>query len=357
MNIGKLSRRWDTGAVDWSTAWANWQKQALLMLRPWVWGLGSALLGACAVVLVHLDVTQAYTQADEAVERLRQQTAALAPPSPLKAEDAEHAQRDALSRLPGQAQPSRIWLDLQQALSQQGLRVMVLRPVSPQVQRITPGRSAPAASTGSPVPSQAVTLRVIGAFARWVKAWAAFTEAGPVWSIDRISIVAQPDSQDVQIDAVLRVWMRPGESTWQAWPAHDGSVDGPPDGARALPNQVSVQAAPLFAQPAPLLAQAGAAGSGSETGSGDTAQPAASTAPDLPEDPERWPLARVRLAGVWQQGADRQAVLVAGPHWARVRPGQRVTLEGHRVQAITSEGVTLRAARGPVHVLHWEGGK
>jgi Tfp pilus assembly protein PilP len=116
-----------------------------------------------------------------------------------------------------------------------------------------------------------------------------------------------------------------------------------------------VQTAPLFAQPAPLLAQAGAAGS--ETGSGEAAQPAAATAPDLPEDPERWPLARLRLAGVWQQGADRQAVLVAGPHWVRVRPGQRVTLEGHRVQAISSEAVTLRAARGPVHVLHWEAGR
>lgn len=353
MNIGKLSRLWDTGAVDESTTWANWQKQALLMLRPWVWGLGSAVLGACAVLLVHLDVTDAYTQADEGVERLRQQTVALAPPPPLKAEDAEHAQRDALARLPGQAQPSRIWLDLQQALSQQGLRVMALRPVSPQVQRMSPGRASPAASTAPTVPSQAVALRVIGPFARWAQAWAAFTQAGPVWTIDRISIVAQADSQDVQIDAVLRVWMRPGESTWQAWPGHDGPVDGPLAGARALPRQVAAQAVPLFAQPAPALAQPGAAGSGS----GATSQPTATTTPDLPEEPERWPLARVRLAGVWQQGADRQAVLVAGPHWARVRPGQRVTLEGHRVQAITSEGVTLRAARGPVHVLHWEGGK
>jgi hypothetical protein len=355
MNIGKLSRLWDTGAVDWSSAWANWQKQAMRRMRPWVWGLGSALLGACAVVLVHLDVTDAHSQADEAVERLRQQTAALAPPPPLKAEDAEHAQRDALARLPGQAQPSRIWLDLQQALSQQGMRVMALRPVSPQVQRIAPGRASPAASSAPTVPSQAVALRVIGPFARWAQAWAAFTEAGPVWSIDRISIVAQADGQDVQIDAVLRVWMRPGESTWQAWPGHDGPMAGPPGGARALPRQVAVQAAPLFAQPAPLLAQASDAGSGS--GSGSAAQLASSTAPDLPEEPERWPLARVRLAGVWQQGADRQAVLVAGPHWARVRPGQRVTLEGHRVQTITSEGVTLRAARGPIHVLHWEGGK
>jgi hypothetical protein len=355
MNIGKLLHLCDTGAVDWSTAWANWQKQALLMLSPCAWGLGSAVLGACAVVLVHLDVTDAYIQADEAMERLRQQKVDLAPSSPLKAEDAEHSQRDALARLPGQAQTSRIWLDLQHALSQQGLRVVALRPVSPQVQRIAPGRASPAASTAPTVPSQAVSLRVIGPFARWAQAWAAFTEAGPVWTIDRISIVAQVDSQDVQIDAVLRVWMRPGESTWQAWPGHDGPVDGPTDGARKLPRQVPVQAAPLFAQPTPKLAQAGATGSG--TGSGEAVQPAAPTSPDLPEDPERWPLARVRLAGVWQQGTDRQAVLVAGPHWARVRPGQRVTLEGHRVQAITSEGLTLRAARGPVHVLHWEGGK
>ena len=348
MNISKLSGLRGMSALGWSAAWALWQKQALHMLRPWVWGLGSAVLGACVVLLLHLDVTDAYFQADESVERLRQQTVALAPPTPLKAEDAEHAQRDTLARLPGQAQPSRIWLDLQQALSQQGLRVVALRPVNPQVQRITPGRSAPAASAAPPVPSQSVALRVIGPFARWTQTWAAFTEAGPVWTIDRISIVAQPDSQDVQIDAVLRVWMRPGESTWQAWPGHDGKTDGSMDSTRALARQAPAQAVPLFAHSASPLAPSGA---------GAAAQPTAPTVPDLPEDPERWPLARVRLAGVWQQGADRQAVLVAGPHWARVRPGQRVTLEGHRVQAITSEGVTLRPARGPVHVLHWEGGK
>jgi hypothetical protein len=352
MNFGKLSSLGDMGSLDGPTAWAQWQRQAVRKLRPWTWGLGCAVLGACVVVLLNLELTDAYTQADEVVERLRQQTSALAPPAPMKAEDAEHAQRDALARLPGQAQTSRIWLDLQQALSQQGLRVMALRPVSPQVQRIAPARAAPATNM-PPVPSQTIAVRVMGPFARWAQAWAAFTEAGPVWSIDRISIVPQPDSQDVQIDAVLRVWMRPGESSWQAWPGHDGAMEGLLKGARPPPRQVSAQAAPLFAQPGPPLAQAGAAGSGS----GAAAQPASSTVPDLPEDPERWPLARVRLAGVWQQGADRQAVLVAGPHWARVRPGQRVTLEGHRVQAITSEGVTLRLTRGPVHVLHWEGGK
>lgn len=75
----------------------------------------------------------------------------------------------------------------------------------------------------------------------------------------------------------------------------------------------------------------------------------------LPEDPRQWPLARVRLAGLWQQGADRQAVLSAGTHWATVTLGQRVTLEGHRVVAITGDGVRLRLAQGPLFKLDWLG--
>lgn len=72
-----------------------------------------------------------------------------------------------------------------------------------------------------------------------------------------------------------------------------------------------------------------------------------------PEDPRHWPLAQVRLAGLWQQGADRLAILTAGTRWAQVSLGQRVTLEGHRVAAITADGVSLRLAQEPLFKLDW----
>jgi hypothetical protein len=73
----------------------------------------------------------------------------------------------------------------------------------------------------------------------------------------------------------------------------------------------------------------------------------------LPDDPHQWPFSRVRLAGLWQQGGERQAVLTAAGHSVMVAPGQRVTLEGHRVVAITDEGVHLRLRKGPWLPLAW----
>jgi hypothetical protein len=71
------------------------------------------------------------------------------------------------------------------------------------------------------------------------------------------------------------------------------------------------------------------------------------------KDPQQWPLAQVRLLGLWRQGAEPQAILSAGPHWAKVSQGQRVTLEGHRVAAITDQGVRLQLAQGAVIEIPW----
>ncbi len=349
MNLGQLSGVWMVHRDARAAWWSQLQNKGARWLRRWVWALGGALLGACAVVWWHLDVTDAYVQADQALEGVRQKLAALPPPAPLKAQDAELEQRDVLARLPGQAQSGRIWQDLQQALSQHGLRVLALRPLVSELPRSLPGRSAPLADKVTPVPSQAVAVRLIAPFERWVQAWAAFADAGPVWSMDSLSIVALPETAEVQIDAVLRVWMRPGDSTWQSWPGQDASSD---QAKLVLLRAPAVQASRLFAPPGAAALPVTPAGLAPVQA--NAAQPE----PDsLSEDPAHWPLARLRLVGVWQQGADRHAVLVAGPHWARVQAGQRVTQEGHRVVAITSEGVTLRPARGPVHVLQWQGGR
>ena len=105
------------------------------------------------------------------------------------------------------------------------------------------------------------------------------------------------------------------------------------------------------------LAATSKTGGNTEGGTaGGTAGAVAGSATDseiLSDDPQQWPLARLRLLGLWQQGPERLAILAAGPHWVRVSPGQRVTREGHRVVAITDAGVSLRLAQTPLLQLGW----
>ncbi len=68
-------------------------------------------------------------------------------------------------------------------------------------------------------------------------------------------------------------------------------------------------------------------------------------------DPHDWPMAHVRLAGIWQDAQDRQAILLAGPHWVRARQGQRVTREGHTVERIEADRISLRAGQGALEIL------
>ena len=141
-------------------------------------------------------------------------------------------------------------------------------------------------------------------------------------------------------------------------PAFDPSVISLPDGSYRMYYFKGYFVTPPPANPGLNQFYLAESTDASATGaSGATAGAAvAATVPvadALPEDPRQWPLARVRLTGLWQQGADRQAILSAGPHWARVRQGQRVTQEGHRVAAITEAGVSLRLAQGPMFELTW----
>jgi Tfp pilus assembly protein PilP len=58
---------------------------------------------------------------------------------------------------------------------------------------------------------------------------------------------------------------------------------------------------------------------------------------------------------MWQQDSHQYAILSAGPHGTKVRLGQRVTQEGHRVVAIAEDSVSLRLAREPVIKLNGMG--
>jgi len=153
----------------------------------------------------------------QAVERLHQQLAALpaglstSPEKPFATE-----QQNMLKSLPVQARQGQIWVDLQQALTAGGLNLLSLRPLPPSLAQASAAR----------LPSQAVAVRLSGRFEDWSRVWAAFTQAGPVCSIDRISLAATAHPEEVQIDAVLRVWLRPGDVGVQAQAEPEGAWDG-----------------------------------------------------------------------------------------------------------------------------------
>ena len=77
----------------------------------------------------------------------------------------------------------------------------------------------------------------------------------------------------------------------------------------------------------------------------------------LSPDPADWPLAQVRLAGVWQSGPSAQPILQAGPYWVSARVGQRIGPHGHVVHSIHAEEVHLRTAQGAVWVIALEKAK
>ena len=141
----------------------------------------------------------------------------------------------------------------------------------------------------------------------------------------------QPTGEAVQAD-----WMADGRTDVRRSQRSRVALFAPGLDAGA----VAAQAHPGLAQEATPLANA-------------NATLATASGADLPDDPHQWPYTRVRLAGIWQQGDARLALLSAGPHSVRVVPGQRVSLEGHRVVDITDVGVDLRLGQGPVLPLAW----
>lgn len=333
--------------------WPHLQRLFERWLRRWGFAISGWVVGLSGVWLVQAQVSEDHASALHSVAQLQQQLAALpaglsgSPEKPWATD-----QQNMLTSLPVQARQGQIWVDLQQALTAGGLNLLSLRPLPTT---LAEGRAARLAS-------QAVAVRLQGRFEDWSRVWTAFTQAGPVCSIDRISLAATAHPEEVQIDAVLRVWLRPGDVGLQAQAQPEGAWDRL---TLPEPRQSVRSGTTLFAQARPVgspfggdavrLAEStdtsatGASGATSGAAVAEIVQGADS----LPEDPRQWPLARVRLAGLWQQGADRQAILSAGPHWVRVRQGQRVTQEGHRVAAITDAGVSLRLAQGPMLALSW----
>ncbi|WP_062402370.1 hypothetical protein [Limnohabitans sp. 63ED37-2] len=249
---------------------------------------------------------------------------------------------------PVQGTQAAVWLQLERLVVQHGLRWMSLQLESP--------------STMGHWPSQTAALRLQGRFEDWVRVWAAMNARGPLWGMERLRIT--PQEGGVAVDAVLRLWLSPGPV--QANVSTElMQVDGP------VVLRVGA-GAPVFVPTASLPASAsvvsaglndevlGSVSAGISTRSGTLApdsQAAASTMGSLSPDPADWPLAQVRLAGVWQSGPSAQPILQAGPHWVPARVGQRIGPHGHVVHSIHAEDVHLRTAQGAVWVIGLEKAK
>lgn len=339
--------------------WPHLQRLAARWWRRWVYAVAAWLLGLLLMALAQPEVRENHAQAEQAVARLQQQLAAL--PVTASKPSVQGLTSDVqrrLASLPTVMRQGQLWTDWQQVLAAHGLRLISLRPLA------TEPATAPKSVSGgahqrAKLTHQAAVLRIQGRFADWTKAWVACAETGPLCTIDRISVVGLAQAAEVQIDVVMRIWMRPDEAGDQAEPHKSAEVGGSQvrQAIWSMPSSVDPQprAGPtLFA----VNAAANSPSAGKAAGGEDSVQPTGSAAAgtsavpqaqeDLPSDPRHWPLARVRWMGLWQQGEDRQAILSAGTHWAKVSEGQRVTQEGHRVLAITDSGVSLRLARQTV---------
>jgi hypothetical protein len=325
----------------------HWQRLVERGMRRWGWACMGCLVGGGLVWQLNQHEMELHSQVAQDVVRLEQQLAALpasqASPTllPFPADFP-----DMLASLPGGEEPAPIWTALHQALAAQGLQWLSLRPV--------PQPAKPDASVRWH--GHAVVVRVKGRFEDWVRAWDALAETGVLCSIDKISIAATAVPAEVQVDAVLRVWMRPigtieSPQAGRAWQLFAQSAKGL---ASKSPNAEKLPL--LFAQ-APIGPAAPASSSGGVSEPAFGKEGVTETAVALSQDPRQWPLSRVRLVGVLKQGGSRQAILTAGGHWARVSQGQRVTQEGHRVEAITDVGVSLRLAQGAQFALDWGDGR
>ncbi|PIT74093.1 hypothetical protein [Limnohabitans sp. G3-2] len=336
---------WPSGA--W--AWPHLQRLAQRGLRRWGYAFAGWALGLGGMWLAQPEVGESYASALQAHARLAQQLADLRPsaagatPEKVAATDVDsgpQAQR-LFSQLPVSTRPDNLWAAWQQILATHDLRLVFLQPMP----------SNGPVGRGDAGVSHAAAWRVVGRFDDWVRVWAACAESGPVCALERISVVATPQPGEVQMDAVMRVWMR--------------SAEGPPSDALALADWVA--AVQQGARPSAHSRTALFAPSGSSAADLQTTQAVAQVPPTgaagrsageagvsaLPDDPRQWPWARIRLAGLWRHGDERQAFVSAGAHAVKVTQGQRISLEGHRVAAITDLGVHVRLGKGPALELPW----
>ena len=375
MNLPSLPWRLEMAWPPAAWPWPHWQRLTERWWRRWGYALAGWVLGLGVMFLVRPEVHEAHAAAEQAVTHWRQKMAAQAPaPAAHSSRTQTALLADAhhwLQPLPPWAPEEVLWADWQRVLAARGLRLQHLQPLPSGATAATPAGDPDKAPGGVDGPqrglaSHLASLRVVGRFDDWAHLWTACAETGQVCAVDRIHVVPTEQHDEVQIDMVMRLWTRP---------AHVDKSDMPlaalsQSQSHAHPQNLGPWATALMTFPPPerwrqalfVPAQSGAA-------AGPSARGGTSAVPGLPplgpvpastalvevesDDPRQWPFAQVRLVGLWRQGDDRHAVLAAGQQAVRVELGQRVSSEGHRVVAITDQGVRLRSGQGPVFLLTW----
>jgi hypothetical protein len=355
---------WPVWPPAWQLGWPNlWRDRWRWLARRWAFALGGLVVGMLGFVGWQFEAFQALHESEARVLDLQAKLQAHAQaqvqsehikPAPGAALNTPTGPPPVMAWWPVQGTQAAVWPQLERAMAQHGLRLLSLRPEPP--------------SHVGAWPSQAVALRLQGRFDEWVNAWAALNARGPVWGLERLRIT--PQEGGVAIDAVLRLWLSPEatlmtQSTWTPVPAdwipapvlngrHLGAV-APVFVATASPSETSSGEAVGLKVLGPLPLSVGTAFRSNAKGleSLDLAPPM----PTLSPDPADWPLDQVRLVGVWQQGQGVHLILMAGPHWALARLGQRIGPQGHVVNSIHAGEVHLRAAEGPVWVIGLEKAK
>ena len=359
------SGSWTAGGPAWQLSWPKlWRDRWRWLARRW----GFALAGFAAGLLgvgswQHKDLEalwESQAQVDDLQKKLQEHLQQAQSKQTLVAAPALTPQTGSplvKAGWPAQGTQAAVWLQLERLVVQHGLRWMSLQLESP--------------STMGHWPSQTAALRLQGRFEDWVRVWAAMNARGPLWGMERLRITPQEGGVGgVAVDVVLRLWLSPppagSTSLASANVATERMLGDGPVLARAgagapvfvsqaSPTAVSslVSAELKHQVPVPV-----SAGLGVRAGNlSPDSQPGASTMGFLSPDPADWPLAQVRLVGVWQSGPSAQPIFQAGPHWVPARVGQRVGPHGHVVHSIHAEEVHLRTAQGAVWVIALEKAK
>lgn len=348
-----------TWAPTWRLDWPRlWRDRWRWLARRWAFALAGFAVGMLGVGGWHFEVVEALWESEAKVLDLRAKRQEQLQPSLHKSAPGSVAALTppagpppVMAWWPVQGAQAAVWPQLERSMVQHGLRLLSLRPEPP--------------SPSGAWPSQGVTLRLQGRFDDWVNAWAALNARGPVWGLERLRIT--PQEGGVAIDAVLRLWLSPETTVmpksavspvpteWMTAPVLTAQRQGagaPVFVSGTSPSAAVTGVAAGIKKVDPLPFSAGAASAGAPDGRSSPL-----TMPTLSPDPGDWPLDQVRLVGVWQQGQGVHPILMAGPHWALARVGQRIGPQGHVVSSIHAAEVHLRAAQGPVWVIGLEKAK
>lgn len=291
-----------------SQRWARWPQWALAVLACCVGGwLASGFW--------HDDI-QALEQLRETVARLQSQ---LQPQvSEGLTPDARPEGADLVSP-PDSLQATQAWPWLQRRLQAHSLQLLALRP--------GPLESSAQGQT------QTVALEVQGRWSDWLAFERMLHQHAPWWTVSQWQVVPGGEVGQTRMQWHVRWgWRVPGAQQPLAFEFPHWSVAMAPEAS----------AHRVFDEPQRTA----------------SAVQADERAPALPADSGRWPVATLRLHGVWQQNGVAHAVLAAGQHPLVVAPGQRVGLEDYRVHQVTADEVVLQplAAGGREVRLGWRGG-